>query len=79
MAALLQVTLIYHKPLNAAWEEAAKGLRTYLAQVIQSIEAQAAGVVCQVAATSIVAVSMSLCRAEAGTGRLENAHWWRCA
>ena len=28
-----QVTLVYHRPIDAAWEEAAKGLRTYLAQV----------------------------------------------
>ena len=30
---MLQVTLVYHRPLDAAWEEAAKGLRKYFAQV----------------------------------------------
>ena len=30
---ILQVTLVYHRPLDAAWEEAAKGLRNYFAQV----------------------------------------------
>lgn len=30
---VLQVTLVYHRPLDAAWEEAAKGLRKYFAQV----------------------------------------------
>jgi len=43
---LAQVTLVYHRPIDTAWEEAAKGLRTYLAQVTDYLEVPATSSTC---------------------------------